>query len=687
MIKPPQGWRRSVIAALAVAVLFAGAAAREANLSYSITEGRNLNLLYRDGPVAAHIVARAGTAPRLLVVFPAGNSGAGLWFKPLQTAAEWRPLGAPSAVRLADSKGRPLYGIEAVLECTAPRLEPKQAVLSSVRVLRDYEALGTMPEGLEAPAKLETNTITYARDRLDDKAGYLMRLVIEAGRLENGAIMAPPNGSIRIRLVAASGETPLTPLSGQDLLNGRQRADEGAERALTFLSFKEKFLAGSWRFDTYFGRDTLMSVRLLLPVLTPGAVESGLRAVLTRLSPLGEVAHEEDVGEFAVLDHRRNGEALSDAPVYDYKMLDGDFLLAPVMADWLSSDPQVASLAKGFLAEPDPAKGRLGDALVRNLRHVIQSARPFADNPIAANLIGLKPGQSVGEWRDSNTGLGGGHYPYDINAVFIPAALRATARLLQSGLLDPYLSGPDRKIFGEAEHMAAIWSAQAPRFFEITIAGPAAADAIKRYTRAIGIPAEPALEAARGAAIHFTALALQKDGTPVRVQNSDIGFALLFTDPPEAVLREAAETLSRPFPAGLLTGAGLLVANPAFASAGEKRLFNNSAYHGTVIWSWQQAVAAAGLARQLKRTDLSDLTRHRLHKAEAKLWQAIAAAQHIQSSELWSWKYAAGAYQVVPFGAAQGDVDESNAVQLWSTVFLALRPPTKETAAPRNAVP
>jgi Glycogen debranching enzyme len=682
MNKPSAGWRRSVIAALAVVALLVSAAAREPKLSYSIAEGRNLNLLYRDGPVAAHVVARAGTAPRLLVAFPAGNSGAGLWFKPLQTAAEWRSLGAPNGVQLADSKGRPLYGIETVLECTASRLEAKQAVLSSVRVLRDYEALGTMPDGLKASAKLETNTITYARDRLDGKAGYLMRLVIEAGHLENGAIIAPPNGPIRIRLVAASGETPLTPLSGPDLLNGRQRGDESAERALTFLSFKEKFLAGSWRFDTYFGRDTLMSVRLLLPVLTPEAVESGLRAVLTRLSPQGEVAHEEDIGEFAILDHRRNGEALTDTPVYDYKMLDGDFMLALVIADWLSSDPHVASLAKGFLAEPDPAKSRLGDALVRNLRHVIESARPFADSPIAANLIGLKSGQSVGEWRDSNTGLGGGHYPYDINAVFVPAALRATARLLQSGLLDPYLDGSDRKIFGEAEHMAAIWSAQAPRFFEITIAGPAAADAIKRYAREIGIPAKPALEAARGAAIHFTALALQKDDTPVRVQNSDIGFALLFTDPPEAVLREAAEVLSRPFPAGLLTGAGLLVANPAFASAEEKKLFNNSAYHGTVIWSWQQAVAAAGLARQLKRTDLSDLTRRRLREAEAKLWQAITAAQHIQGSELWSWKYARGAYQVVPFGAAHGDVDESNAVQLWSTVFLALTRPPPRKAAP-----
>lgn len=677
------------IAALAAFTLLGSAVAADGNLNYSITEGRNLNLLYRDGPVAAHIVARSGTMPRLLVVFPAGNSGVGLWFKPLQATAAWRQLGAPKAVQLADTKGRPLYGIEAVLESTAPRLELKQAVLSSVRVLRDYEALGTMPDGLTAPAKIEGNTLTYARDRLDSKAGYLMRLIVEAGRLEGGVIVAPPQGPIRIRLVAASGETPLTPLSGTALLNGKQRRDESAVRALTFLSYKEKFLAGSWRFDTYFGRDTLMSVRLLLPVLTPEAVESGLRAVLTRLSPQGEVAHEEDIGEFAILDHRRKGEALTDAPVYDYKMLDGDYMLAPVLADWLSNDPQAANRAKTFLAESDTARGRLGDALVRNLRHVVASARPFVSNAVYGNLIGLKPGQAVGEWRDSNSGLGGGHYPYDINAVFVPAALRATAKLLKSGLLDPYLNPNDRRAFAGADHMAKIWSVQAPRFFEVTISGPEAASAIKTYARGINIPDGPALAAARNTTIQFTALALEKDGTAVRVENSDIGFALLFSDPPEAMLREATEVITRPFPAGLLTGAGMLVANPAFASDEEKKLFTNSAYHGTVIWSWQQAVAAAGLARQLKRTDISDLTRHRLQRAQAKLWQAINAAQHIQGSELWSWKFSGGTYHIVPFGAANGDVDESNAVQLWSTVFLALPPPKglKETATPRKAAP
>jgi hypothetical protein len=42
---------------------------------------------------------------------------------------------------------------------------------------------------------------------------------------------------------------------------------------------------------------------------------------------------------------------------------------------------------------------------------------------------------------------------------------------------------------------------------------------------------------------------------------------------------------------------------------------------------------------------------------------------------LWSWAFRNGRYQVVPFGAGKADVDESNAAQLWSTVYLAVQPP------------
>jgi hypothetical protein len=156
--------------------------------------------------------------------------------------------------------------------------------------------------------------------------------------------------------------------------------------------------------------------------------------------------------------------------------------------------------------------------------------------------------------------------------------------------------------------------------------------------------------------------------------HSDEGFALLFDDLPAERVDRAVTTLMRPFPAGLMTEAGMLVANPAFCAAEMQPRFNRNAYHGTVVWSWQQALFAAGLERQLQR-DLPLAVRAHLLAAQKILWSAINATRSMSNSELWSWSFTAGHYRVAPFGAAAADADESNAAQLWSTVYLAVRPP------------
>ena len=95
-----------------------------------------------------------------------------------------------------------------------------------------------------------------------------------------------------------------------------------------------------------------MSVRLLMPALSASAIEAALASVLARLSPQGEVAHEEDIGEHAVLDHLKSDGSRSAAPVYDYKMIDGDYLLAPVASAWLLHDERALPRAAAFLAAP-----------------------------------------------------------------------------------------------------------------------------------------------------------------------------------------------------------------------------------------------------------------------------------------------------------------------------------------------
>jgi hypothetical protein len=659
------------------------ARAAPARLDFQVQEGLNLNHLLRRGEVAAHLLLRSGDDPRILIAFPAGNSGVAVWFVHQADAAHWSLSAAPRPVRELDGSGRVLYGITALATVRARELEVRQAVLSSIRVLRDYERLGSAPALVAAAPVEHGNTLTWARNRLDGAPGYRLVLEVTQGQLHHGHIRAGPDGTIGMRITALSGETPLTPLSGGELLNDAAHADAAARDTLTFLAYREKLLAGSWRFDTYFGRDTLLSVRLLMPALSASAIEAALASVLARLSPQGEVAHEEDIGEQAVLDHLKSDGSRSAAPVYDYKMIDGDYLLAPVLSAWLIHDERALPHAAAFLAAPVGGPGERrearGAALLTNLRFVLHSAAAFARAPEREHLIGLKPGFTVGNWRDSGNGLGGGHYPYDVNAVLVPAALAAAAQLHDSGLLRPYLSAADRTLFAAAAQQARTWRTHAPPLFDVTLTHAAAAHAVAAYAAAQGIPPQPALSALDAGALQFHALALGASGTPIAVMHSDEGFALLFADLEAQELERTVSVLLRPFPAGLMTGAGMLVANPAFCAPALQEEFNRNAYHGTVVWSWQQALFAAGLQRQLQRRDLPPPLRAQLTEAQRTLWSAIDATRSLRNSELWSWTFAADHYQVVPFGTAAADVDESNAAQLWSTVYLAVRP------APRAA--
>jgi hypothetical protein len=540
--------------------------------------------------------------------------------------------------------------------------------------------LGTVPEEVVVRPQSSANTLVWARNRLDGAPGYRLTLeVIDGVLVRDGRISAGTDGRIRLRVTALSGEVPLTALSGTALVNGKENQDERARDTLTFLSFKEKFLAGSWRFDTYFGRDTLLSVRLLMPVLAPDAIEAGLRSVLARLSADGEVAHEEGIGEFAVLSHERQDGVLSDAPIFDYAMIDGNYLLAPVLAAYLLENPDGKTRGTGYLRSDVGTRGgtmtSAGRALIRNLRLVATSAANFTADPRYSNLISLKPGHKTGQWRDSEDGIGGGRFPYDVNAVLVPAALEATARLLASGLLDPFIAPADRELLNKTAGAARIWRERAPDLFNTTIDNERARAAVNSYARQIGVPAADALASLGGNPVSFHAISLDASGRPVPIVNSDETFALLFAMPEPATLERDVQSVIRPFPLGLLTGAGMVVANPVFAENTLQARFTNHAYHGTVVWSWQQALFASGLERQLGRADLPEPVRQHLLSAQQSLWRAIQATQSVRSSELWSWRFEAGHYTVAPFGASGTDVDESNAAHLWSSVYLAVRAP------------
>lgn len=679
-------WRSLALAVgLAVLPVAWGAEAPEqgarAPLQFRMTEGGIENAFFQSGDIAAHLLLNSGDKPRILVAFPAGNSGAGIWFEPTVTRVRWT-LG-PVTGQTQTVDGHPWHGIAAQASVTGDTLVIKDAVLGSVRVLRDYqlgqgyaEQVAATPKIVAQP-ELTERSVRWQRPRLDGAPGYAIALTAKDGRFvrEDGHIVLHPDHAgeaVHLRIEASTGETPLTPFT--HLLNDKAQNDKRSRDALQFLSYREKFLAGSWRFDTYFGRDTLMSLRLLMPVLQPAAVDAGIASVLVRLSPDGQVAHEEGIGEFAVLQHLKEQGKPSADPLYDYVMVDDDYMLPPVAAAWLLEDPRGREGARAFLAGKLNGQ-RQGDALVRNLLFVAESSKAFAHKPVYSNLVSLKPNAPVGQWRDSNEGIGRGRYPYDVNAVWMPAALRAIGQFLDAGLLDDYTTPAQRERLLTAAASAGEWERQASALFSVQLPSGQAAQQVRDYARQIGVSDASALKALGDSALEFPAISLDAQGHPIPVLHSDEGFRLLFGRPDAAALDRRVTSLMRPFPAGLMTDVGMVVANPAYAGTDVWTRFGNNAYHGTVVWAWQQAIMAAGLKRQLARDDLPAATRAHLEAAQSELWKGICAAGSMRTSELWSWSYVNGHYRIEPFGAEGAHEDESNAAQLWSTVFLALPPP------------
>ncbi|AIF48644.1 lipoprotein [Dyella japonica A8] len=657
----------------------------KAPLQFRMTEGSIENAFFQQGDVAAHLLLSSGDKPRILVAFPAGDSGAGIWFEPTVARVRWTLGPVTGQTRTVD--GHPLNGIVAQATVTGDTLVIKDAVLGSIRVLRDYQlgqgyaAQVAATPGIVAAPELTERSVRWQRQRLDGAPGYAIALSTNDGRFvrEDGHIVLHPDHAgeaVHLRIEAGTGETPLTPFT--DLLNDQALPDERSHDALQFLSYREKFLAGSWRFDTYFGRDTLMSLRLLMPVLQPAAVDAGIGSVLARLSSDGQVAHEEGIGEFAVLQHLKEQGKPSVDPIYDYVMVDDDYMLPAVAAAWLLDDPRGRANAGAFLASKRGDQ-RQGDALVRNLLFVAHSSEAFAKQPVYSNLVSLKPDAKVGQWRDSNEGIGRGRYPYDVNAVWMPAALRAIGQFLDAGLLDDYTTPAQREQLRTAARSAGDWEQHASALFTVHLPKDRAAQQVRDYAKEIGVADAPALKALGDSALEFPAISLDAQGQPVPVLHSDEGFRLLFGKPDAAVLDRNVGNLMRPFPAGLMTDVGMVVANPAYAGHDVWSRFGNNAYHGTVVWAWQQAILAAGLKRQLARDDLPASTRTHLETAQAELWRGICAAGSMRTSELWSWSYANGHYRIEPFGAEGAHEDESNAAQLWSTVFLALPPPAGQS--------
>jgi hypothetical protein len=723
-------------------------------LAFGVRDGDIRNYFHRQGPSSVHLLTRSGRDPRIVAAFPAENQGIGVWFlDPGKGVELWAGDAEESdlaaggglvAVVREQEDELPMAGVRATLRSDATRLTSYLTLLANVRTLRDYgyglclENAAQLPELRNEKVELieEHGVVRIRREQiggehamellLKGRAGTTLSVREEevpprsdcqagAGDRAETVIEIAGEAGIEVEIIALSDDEPLTPIELDDLLVERP-PDSLELDALAFLSYAEKLEAGSWRFLTYFGRDTLLSVRMLMPGLKSEVVAAALTAVVERINlkkgvpdpsfdyviEVGDVAHEEELGDFAAWKNSMDDPAPADLRQLrlDYKMVDDDFLLAPVLVEFFdkltAEDPDSADAAVAAFLARTRADGRtFQQAIEANLALVLARARPFADDPAGPaakrdKLIELKETVPVGQWRDSDMGIGYGRRAFDVNAALVPGALEAAAALY-ARLGQDDQAGEAERMFGEWQGVEEVFRVELP----LAEARANAAD----YAEAVGvIDTSDQIEAEAGGMVRYYGISLDEAGDPIPVMHTDHGFVMEFTEPSEEYLVRVATMISRDFPAGLMSPVGVMVASPALAAAGEtvvnpgdlrdpdddapvalRDIFTSSHYHGTVVWSWQQALLASGIRRQIEREDITEGTRSALEQAECKLWASIDAAEEVRAGELWSWAPdSLGQFEYRAFGFNRDDVDESNAIQLWSTVYLVVREPSPE---------
>lgn len=249
--------------------------------------------------------------PRVVVAWPAGNSGIAVFFAPqngpngtLAIELVNSTIGEPLSVYTnTDSNNDfPYVGVQGVLSFNSSAMLTV-AILGSVRTIRDF----TEGPSLLRPAIQDAVNVTqynnsgasYGRMWLDNTTESYFNLVPFEN--DNGTIaMNAQNRTVSFgagfyHFEAYFNYPQLQQLESQEVLNNASQGlieqQPSQTTSLSFLSYSEKLLAGAWRFLTYFGRDSMISALLLEPVLSTGnasAMEAVIGAVLERINRTGK---------------------------------------------------------------------------------------------------------------------------------------------------------------------------------------------------------------------------------------------------------------------------------------------------------------------------------------------------------------------------------------------------------------
>lgn len=251
--------------------------------------------------------------PRVVVAWPAGNSGIISYFQPengingtlgiqLLNSSVGSPLGP---IYEPNSGGNATVGINTELEFNSSAVLAV-AILGSIRTIRDFvEGPSLLRDDIQSALKYKPidNGIEISRLWLDNITTTTMTFTStnQSISLDNTTVKFEA-GSYTFN--ASFNYPQLTQLSSTEVLSpessGLITQSPSQTNALSFLSYAEKLTAGAWRFLTYFGRDSMIAALLLEPVLSTGkggAIEAVIAGVLERVNRTdGSACHEETIG-------------------------------------------------------------------------------------------------------------------------------------------------------------------------------------------------------------------------------------------------------------------------------------------------------------------------------------------------------------------------------------------------------
>ena len=415
----------------------------------------------------------------------------------------------------------------------------------------------------------------------------------------------------------------------------RARRLERQVRGLELLSSREKLMAGLPTYATYFGRDMLMTALMMQPVWKDQMSEFVIASVLRKLSPDGQVSHEEALGGQAVREASSEYSGIVDSAVVarragdvtradallararvvlrelrrvreNYHMIDADFQFPIVVARWLGDNRISAARKLAFLLDSADSGEPRVRRLVRQLALVTRLSAPYANVPETGNLVSFAPRDSgrwaSQSWRDSNVGYAGGRFAMDVNAIWVPHALESVQVIVSAlrgiGLNpEPIASGA-----GNAASMDVLLSyvrqpatlsravttwAGADRHFVVHLSPAEVGARIRARLAAMNEDERGhwnSVLARTGAdrdSLAFLALSLDADGHPIPVANSDPSTRLFLgdvgaqsqavTERTRGEVRRDVGLFTRAYPVGLLVDS----VGPVVA---------NDAYAGASTW-------------------------------------------------------------------------------------------------------